>query len=134
MAVASAILFVLAPQTVAVIAPGFSPDQQAMYVNLFRIMCFTPVIFAASIVLGEILVANGRFFAYGLAPLLYNGGIVVGTVLLYGQLGIYAAAVGALAGALAHLGVRLIGHLPDAVPPASRASRSGPRGSASSSG
>jgi len=109
MAVASAILFVLAPQTVAIIAPGFSPDQQSMYVNLFRIMCFTPVIFAASIVLGEILVANGRFFAYGLAPLLYNGGIVVGTVLLYGQLGIYAAAVGAFAGALAHLGVRLIG-------------------------
>ncbi len=109
MAVASAILFVLAPQTVAIIAPGFSPEQQAMYVNLFRIMCFTPVIFAASIVLGEILVANGRFFAYGLAPLLYNGGIVVGTVLLYGQLGIYAAAVGALAGALAHLGVRLVG-------------------------
>ncbi len=80
-----------------------------MYVTLFRIMCFTPVIFAASIVLGEILVANGRFLAYGLAPLLYNGGIVLGTLLLYPQLGIYAAAVGALAGALAHLGVRLIG-------------------------
>jgi putative peptidoglycan lipid II flippase len=109
MAVASSILFVLAPQTVALIAPGFDPEQQAMYVTLFRIMCFTPVIFAGSIVLGEILVANGRFFAYGLAPLLYNGGIVLGTVLLSERIGIYAAAVGAVAGALAHLGVRLVG-------------------------
>ena len=81
MAVLCLLLFVFAPQTVALIAPGFDADQQAMYVDLFRIMCFTPVIFAASIVLGEILVAEGRFFAYGLAPLLYNGGIVVGTVL-----------------------------------------------------
>lgn len=109
MAVLCVILFAFAPQTVALIAPGFDADQQAMYVNLFRIMCFTPVIFAASIVLGEILVAEGRFFAYGLAPLLYNGGIVVGTLLFAGTLGIYAAAIGAVGGALAHLGVRLVG-------------------------
>ncbi len=109
MAVLCVILFAFAPQTVALIAPGFDAEQQAMYVNLFRIMCFTPVIFAASIVLGEILVAEGRFFAYGLAPLLYNGGIVVGTVLFAGTLGIYAAAIGAVGGALAHLGVRLVG-------------------------
>ncbi|HSS36714.1 MAG TPA: murein biosynthesis integral membrane protein MurJ, partial [Patescibacteria group bacterium] len=109
MAILCLLLFAFAPQTVALIAPGFDADQQAMYVDLFRIMCFTPVIFAASIVLGEILVAEGRFFAYGLAPLLYNGGIVLGTVLFASSLGIYAAAIGAVAGALAHLAVRLVG-------------------------
>jgi putative peptidoglycan lipid II flippase len=109
MAVVAALLFVFAPQTVAVIAPGFQGAQRELYVDLFRLMCVTPVIFAASIVLGEILVAERHFVAYGLAPLLYNGGIVAGTVLLADRLGIAAAAIGAVAGALAHLTIRIVG-------------------------
>ena len=110
MAVASAVLFVLAPLTVSVIAPGFQTTaERELYTGLFRVMCVTPVIFAASIALGEVLVAERRFLFYGLAPLLYNGGIVVGTVLLADRLGIYAAAVGAVLGALLHLGIRVAG-------------------------
>jgi putative peptidoglycan lipid II flippase len=109
MAVVAALLFVFASQTVAIIAPGFQGGQRNLYVDLFRVMCVTPVIFAASIVLGEILVAERRFLAYGLAPLLYNGGIVAGTVLLADRLGIAAAAIGAVAGALAHLAIRVVG-------------------------
>jgi len=109
MAVASAILFVLAPQTVSIVAPGFSGDQRDLYIGLFRVMCITPVIFAASTVLGEILVAERRFLLYGLAPLMYSGGIVAGAFFLSGRMGIYGAAVGAVAGALAHLGIRLVG-------------------------
>ena len=109
MAIAAAILFVFASQTVELIAPGFQGSQRELYTNLFRIMCVTPVIFAASIVLGEILVAERRFVAYGLAPLFYNGGIVAGTLLLADRIGIYGAAIGAVAGALLHLGIRLVG-------------------------
>ena len=109
MAAVAALLFVFAPQSVAVIAPGFQGAQRELYVDLFRVMCVTPVIFAASIVLGEILVAERHFVAYGLAPLLYNGGIVLGTVLLAERLGIAGAAVGAVAGALAHLTIRVVG-------------------------
>jgi putative peptidoglycan lipid II flippase len=110
MAVASAILFVLAPVTVSVIAPGFQSDaDRDLYTGLFRVMCVTPVIFAASITLGEVLVADRRFFFYGLAPLLYNGGIVAGSVLFAGSLGIYGAALGAVLGALLHLGIRVVG-------------------------
>jgi putative peptidoglycan lipid II flippase len=67
------------------------------------------VIFAASIALGEVLVADRRFLFYGLAPLLYNGGIVAGSVLFAGSLGIFGAAVGAVVGALLHLGIRVVG-------------------------
>jgi putative peptidoglycan lipid II flippase len=110
MALASAILFVLAPVTVGVIAPGFqSTADRDLYTGLFRVMCVTPVIFAASIALGEVLVADRRFLFYGLAPLLYNGGIVAGTVLFAGALGIYGAALGAVLGALLHLGIRVAG-------------------------
>ena len=111
MGIASAVLFVIAPLTAPVIAPGFGPEQRDQYVALFRVMLITPVLFAASIALGEILVADRRFLWYGLAPLLYNGGIVLGTVLLSGRIGIFGAAWGAVLGAVAHLGVRLIGAL-----------------------
>jgi putative peptidoglycan lipid II flippase len=109
MAVAAVALFIFAPQSVDLIAPGFTPAQRELYIGLFRVMCVTPVIFAASIVLGEVLIAQQRFLTYGLAPLLYNGGIVAGTVLLAGRMGIYGAAVGAVAGAVAHLAIRIAG-------------------------
>ena len=109
---AALVLFITAPLTVDFIAPGFqSPDQRGLYTDLFRVMCLTPLIFATSIVLGEILVGRQRFFFYGLAPLLYNGGIVLGTVFLHDAIGIFGAAVGAVIGALLHLGIRLVGIL-----------------------
>ena len=116
MAVVAAVLFIFAPQTAALIAPGFGPEQQALYTNLFRIMLITPVLFAASIALGEILVADRRFLFFGLAPLLYNLGIVVATATLSGQIGIYAPAVGAVLGAIAHLGIRVAGVIVDGFP------------------
>ncbi|HYC06385.1 MAG TPA: murein biosynthesis integral membrane protein MurJ, partial [Candidatus Binatia bacterium] len=109
MAVVAVVLFIFAPQTTDLIAPGFQGAERERYVTLFRIMCITPVIFAGSIVLGEILVADRRFFFYGLAPLCYNAGIVAGTVLLADRLGILAAAVGAVIGAVAHLAIRVVG-------------------------
>ena len=109
MAIAMAIMFVFAEQTLSIVAPGFTGVQHDDYIGLFRVLCFSQVIFAASWVLGEILVAERRFVAYGLAEPLYYAGIGGGALLLGGTLGIYGAAFGAVAGALAHLGIRLVG-------------------------
>ncbi len=109
MALISGLLFLAAPVTVALVAPGFDAADRDLYVGLFRVMCVTPLIFTASIVLGEVLVVKRRFLFYGLAPLLYNGGIVAGTLLLGGPLGIFGPAIGAVLGALLHLGIRLLG-------------------------
>jgi putative peptidoglycan lipid II flippase len=103
------VLFVFAEATTTVIAPGFAGEQAALYAALFRVMLATPILFAASLTLGEILLAEQRFVWYGLAPLLYNGGIVVGTVLFSGSIGIFGPAIGAVIGALLHLGSRLVG-------------------------
>lgn len=109
MGVSAAILFVIAPVTVEIVAPGFGAEQRVLYTDLFRVMTITPVIFAASIALGEILIAERRFFFYGSAPLLYNAGIVVGTLALSEQAGIFGAAIGAVLGAVAHLAIRIWG-------------------------
>ena len=42
-------------------------------------MLITPIIFAASLSIGDVLLAERRFFTYGIAPLLYNAGIIIGT-------------------------------------------------------
>jgi putative peptidoglycan lipid II flippase len=109
MAVAMAIMFVFAEQTLSIVAPGFTGVQREDYIGLFRVLCFAQVLFAASWVLGEILVAERRFIAYGLSEPMYYGGIAAGALLLSGPLGIYGAAVGAVFGAGAHLGIRLVG-------------------------
>jgi putative peptidoglycan lipid II flippase len=106
MAVADVVLFVIAPATAELVVPGFDAAERAMYVELFRIMLVTALIFAASFALGEMLVARQRFLGYGLAPVLYNLGIVLGAVVLGPIIGIYGAAVGTVVGALMHLGVR----------------------------
>jgi len=109
MAAAAVVLFVLAPQTAGLIAPGFDSRQRELYVSLFRLMLLTPVLFAASTALGEVLIAERRFFYYGLAPALYQAGIIVGTVTLSDAIGIHAAAVGAVLGAALYLGIRIWG-------------------------
>lgn len=109
MGTAAVLMFVFAEATTALIAPGFTGAQRDLYVSLFRVMLVTPILFAASLTLGQVLLAEQRFFWYGLPPLLYNGGIIVGTVAFSGSLGIYGPAIGAVLGASLHLGSRFIG-------------------------
>jgi putative peptidoglycan lipid II flippase len=108
MVVVVAVLFVFAGEAMSVVAPGFAEEQRELYVQLFRVMCVTAIIFAASFALGEMLVVRQRFLFYGLAPILYNAGIVFGAVFLSPSLGILGAAVGTVVGALMHLGVRVL--------------------------
>jgi putative peptidoglycan lipid II flippase len=109
MGVAAILMFIFADATTSFIAPGFSGAQRDLYVSLFRIMLVTPILFAASLTLGQVLLAEQRFFWYGIPPLLYNGGIIIGTLLFSGTVGIYGAAIGAVLGAVLHLGSRFIG-------------------------
>ncbi len=106
---AAVLMFVFAEATTGFIAPGFSGSQRDLYVSLFRLMLATPILFAASLTLGQVLLAEQRFFWYGIAPLLYNGGIIAGTLAFSEGLGIYGPAIGAIIGAAIHLGSRFIG-------------------------
>jgi len=109
MGIGAIVLFVLAPLTADLIVPGYTGAEREEYIELFRVMCGTTVIFAISFTIGEMLVARQRFLAYGIAPLLYNTGIVLGVVVLGPRMGIMGAAIGTVVGSLLHLGVRLIG-------------------------
>ena len=109
MTIASVAIFLAAPWLAGVVAKGFDPATQDLYVQLLRINCLAQVMFAASFALGEILVADRRFGFYAFAPIMYSTGIILGTVLFGARYGIVATAWGAVAGAAAHLAVRAIG-------------------------
>jgi putative peptidoglycan lipid II flippase len=111
MAVASAVIFLAAPWLSTRIGAGFDAPTRELYVTLVRINCLAQILFAASICIGEILVAHRRFLFYALAPIMYTGGIILGTVLGAERFGIAATAWGAVLGAALHLGIRAIGIL-----------------------
>lgn len=108
MLVASSLIAIFAPWLADAFS-GFDDATRSLYVDLLRINCLAQILFAASFAIGEILVANRKFVFYALAPILYSGGIVLGTALFANQAGIHASAWGAVAGAAAHLTIRAIG-------------------------
>ena len=109
MAVASAAIFVGAPWIATVAVGDFDQPTRDLYIQLLRINTLAQILFAASLGLGEILIAHRRFAFYAFAPILYTTGIILGTVLFSERFGIAATAWGAVAGAGAHLVLRAIG-------------------------
>ena len=107
--IAMGLLFVFAPLIAPIAAPGFVDSQRDLYIGLIRTVALGQIAIAASMVLGEILIAERRFISYGLAEFAQYAGLAAGALLLSPALGIYGAAVGFLLGAMGHLGVRLVG-------------------------
>jgi putative peptidoglycan lipid II flippase len=109
MSVAIVFVIVFAPQIAPLAAPGFEGSQRELYIGLIRVVCIGQLAITASLVLGEILIAERRFLSYGLAEFALNCGTAVGALLLGFVFGIYGAAVGFVIGAFGHLTVRLVG-------------------------
>ncbi len=100
----------LAPVLVgSVVAPGFSPEKQALTVPLVRVMLISPVIFGVSGLVMGVLNARQQFLLPGLAPVVYNLGIILGAWLLLPTMGPMGAALGAVAGAGLHFLVQVPG-------------------------
>lgn len=102
MAVACLGLALLAPVIVPITVPGFSPEKAEMTVRLSRIMFLSPFFLGLSAVMGGILQATRRFVAFSIAPVLYNFGIIFGTVVLVPELGLEGVAWGVVLGAFLH--------------------------------
>jgi len=104
---AMAVLFVFAPWVTKIIAPGFNTVQLEQVTLLTRIMLFSPLFMSISSVIGGTLNSFGRFFAYSLAPILYNIGIICGALYLVPAWGDMGLAWGVVFGAFAHMLVQV---------------------------
>ena len=98
------IVFWLArPITILRTGDSFTLDQINVVTHLTRVMLFAQLFFAISNFFTGILQSYQRFILPAIAPILYNLGIVLGVVLFYERLGIYAAGVGVILGAAIHM-------------------------------
>ena len=105
--VGAAVLFIVAPLYVSLIAFGYSAKDHELITGLTRILLLQPIFLGAGGMVIGILTAYQRFFAQALAPLFYNGSIIVAAALFAPRFGVTALAVGVVIGAMLHLGVQL---------------------------
>lgn len=105
----TALLIIIFAEPISLlVAPGFSPEDRLLVKSLLRVLACSPIFFAASNAIGAKLIAKKRFLFYGFSPVLYNLGIILGTIFLAPSWGIMGVAIGTLLGALLHLAVRVI--------------------------
>lgn len=105
------------------IAPGFSPEQQALVVSIMRLDLIATLIFSMAGLLVAGLQANQHFFLPAVAPIMYNLGQIFGALILapvegltiagitlpaYGM-GVYGIVYGVLIGSLLYLIVLIPG-------------------------
>ncbi len=89
-------MFLLFPQ-----AAG-SVDSES-FILLTRILLLQPILLGLSGIFTSVTQVRRRFFLFALSPVLYNLGIIAGTVVLYPMYGLAGIGIGVLLGALAHL-------------------------------
>ncbi len=99
---AVAVVGIFATKIYSVIAPGYGPTGSAEIAFLARILFAAQGFFVVSYVLTGVLESSRRFLVPALAPIFYNLGIILGTVILTPRLGLTAPAIGVVIGAFAH--------------------------------
>lgn len=92
-----------------VIAPGFTPAQQALTAHLMRWMLISSVIFGVSGIVMGILNAHQHFVLPAAAPVAYNVCIILGAWVLAPRWGVFGLVIGVVTGAAFHLAVQVPG-------------------------
>lgn len=102
------VIFIFAPQLINLLALGkFSPTEVTTSAGLMRIMLLGQLLLVCGSLLTSVLQSYKYFLVPAIAPILYNLGVVLGTILLSGKLGIYGPAYGVVLGALLHILVQV---------------------------
>ena len=102
------VLAFLMPQFLALLYPSFvtSPNY-ADFVLLARLLLLQPILLGLSGVLSSVTQVHRRFTLFALSPVLYNLGIILGTVVFYPLWGLPGIGIGVLIGAIAYLAVNI---------------------------
>lgn len=102
----SIIFIYFMPHLMQLIAPGLSPEQQELTIDLSRVLLLSPIFFTISNIFTGILNSYRKFIAHALSPIMYNLGIIAGALFLTKDFGTYGLAIGVLIGAFLHAAVQ----------------------------
>ena len=103
----SASAFFLMPLITRFSLPGFSNEDIAQTAFLARIMLLSPIFLGLSNIFSSVTQAFRRFFVYGLSPVFYNVGVILGITVFYRFLGLAGLAWGVALGAFLHMAIQI---------------------------
>jgi putative peptidoglycan lipid II flippase len=99
---------VFMPQFLAFLYPSLSASaHQGEFIFLARLLLIQPIVLGLSGVVGSVTQVHRRFVLFALSPVLYNLGIIIGTIFLYPYFGLVGIGAGVILGSLAHLAVNI---------------------------
>ena len=107
MVLVSLIAFFLMPYLTHLTAPGFGEVERSSLVFYSRIMLISPFLMGLSSLLSSFAQAQKKFFAFAIAPVFYNFGILAGIIFLLPKFGILGVVLGVVIGAVLYLGIQM---------------------------
>lgn len=103
-------LAIFMPQ-IAHLLVGFQGEDLQLYIRFARIALLTNFLFVAGNAFGQYLITVQKYWVYGITPVIYTAGTILGTLYLtpiYGQDG---PMLGTLIGAIVYVILRLLGSM-----------------------
>lgn len=98
----------LAPYILEKLFPNlWALDHGPTLVLLTRILLLQPILLGLSNIFAGVTQVKERYTLYAISPLLYNGGIIFGVLVLYPAYGIVGLVWGVVLGALLHAAIQL---------------------------
>lgn len=102
------ILAFFMPQFLTLLYPSFATSSEsAEFILLARILLLQPILLGLSGIISSVTQVHRRFTLFALSPVLYNLGIILGTVVFYPLWGLTGIGIGVIIGAIAYLAVNI---------------------------
>ncbi len=94
--------FILMPELIKTLLPGFSGEALAEATSLSRFLLLSPIFLGFSNLIASITQMEKRFLLYAITPLIYNACTIFGILFLKPSLGLMGIAGGVVIGAIFH--------------------------------
>jgi putative peptidoglycan lipid II flippase len=107
MVLVSLVLIALMPWLTRIVAPGFNGVEHARLVLYSRIMLISPFLFGLASLLSSFSQVQKKFFAFAIAPLMYNLGILAGILVLRPMFGVLGIVFGVAFGTVLYFIVQI---------------------------
>lgn len=103
-----AALAIFTPQLLALLYPDFAASNDCgAFIMLTRVLLLQPIILGLSGIVTSVSQVHRRFALFALSPVLYNAGIIFGTLVLYPRYGLPGIGFGVVIGAFLHVAIHI---------------------------
>ncbi|MBI5798671.1 MAG: hypothetical protein HZB10_01955 [Candidatus Yonathbacteria bacterium] len=95
-------IFVATPTLIHLLFPTYNGEVLDELIVMSRLLLLSPILLGLSNLLSSVTQMLHKFFAFALAPVLYNVGIILGALFFYPVFGVLGLAWGVVLGAFLH--------------------------------